>query len=131
MELMAGATPQEGVEQNGPMRVQDAVAKILDVIEGLQEAHRLGVVHRDVKPSNCFLLADGRVKIGDFGLSKSLVSGADLTKTGTFLGTLLYAAPEQIKGERVDYRTAVYPVAATLYFFLPCHPPFRATASAS
>src|SRR6516225_2297037 len=131
MELMSGTTLQEWVEQNGPMPVQDAVAKILDVIEGLQEAHKLGVVHRDVKPSNCFLLADGRVKIGDFGLSKSLVSGADLTKTGTFLGTLLYAAPEQIKGERVDYRTDVYAVAATLYFLLAGEAPFRGKDAAA
>jgi uncharacterized RDD family membrane protein YckC len=131
MELMSGTTLQESVDKNGPFPVQDAVAKILDVIEGLQEAHRLGVVHRDVKPSNCFLLEDGRVKIGDFGLSKSLVSGADLTKTGTFLGTLLYAAPEQIKGDRVDYRTDVYAVAATLYFLLAGEAPFRGKDAAA
>jgi uncharacterized RDD family membrane protein YckC len=131
MELMPGTTLQDWVEQNGPLPVQEAVAKIFDVIEGLQEAHRLGVVHRDVKPSNCFLLADGRVKIGDFGLSKSLVSGADLTKTGTFLGTLLYAAPEQIKGDRVDYRTDVYAVAATLYFLLAGQAPFQGKDAAA
>jgi len=131
MELMPGTTLQDMVEKNGPLLVQDAVAKILDVIEGLQEAHKLGVVHRDVKPSNCFLLPDGRVKIGDFGLSKSLVSGADLTKTGTFLGTLLYAAPEQIKGDRVDYRTDVYAVAATLYFLLAGKAPFQGKDAAA
>ncbi len=126
MELMPGTNLQELVEKSGPLPIQDAVAKILDVIEGLQEAHRLGVVHRDVKPSNCFLLDDGRVKVGDFGLSKSLVSGADLTKTGTFLGTLLYASPEQIKGERADFRTDVYAVAATLYYLLAGQAPFQA-----
>lgn len=126
MELMPGSNLQELVEKNGPLPIQDAIAKILDVIDGLQEAHRLGVIHRDVKPSNCFLLDDGRVKVGDFGLSKSLVNSADLTKTGTFLGTLLYAAPEQIKGERLDVRTDVYAVAATLYFLLAGQAPFQA-----
>ncbi|WP_393924348.1 protein kinase domain-containing protein [Campylobacter lari] len=54
-------------------------------------------MHRDVKPSNCFLEKEGRVKIGDFGLSKALDGGADLTRSGTFIGTPLYASPEQIK----------------------------------
>jgi serine/threonine protein kinase len=131
MELISGTTLQALVDKNGPLSIQDALAKILDVIEGLQEAHRLGVVHRDVKPSNCFLLEDGRVKIGDFGLSKSLVSTADLTKTGSFIGTFLYASPEQIKGERVDFRTDVYSVAATLYFLLSRQAPFAAKDAAA
>ncbi len=118
MELMPGATLQELVERKGPLPIDEAVAKILDVIEGLQEAHRLGVIHRDVKPSNCFIEADGRVKIGDFGLSKSLAQGTHLTRTGSFLGTPLYASPEQVKAETVDEQSDVYSVAATLYFLL-------------
>src|SRR5207302_931125 len=83
-----------------------------DVIEGLQEAHRLEVIHRDVKPSNCFLEPDGRVKVGDFGLAKSLVKAAHLTRTGAFVGTPHYASSEQIRGEPIDRRTDVYSVAA-------------------
>jgi uncharacterized RDD family membrane protein YckC len=131
MELMSGTTLQELVEKNGPLPQEEAVAKILDVIEGLQEAHRLNVIHRDVKPSNCFLLADGRVKIGDFGLAKSLVKGTQLTRTGTFLGTLLYAPPEQIKGETTDFRTDIYSVAATLYHLLTGRPPFQGSDAAA
>ena len=73
---------------------------ILDVIEGLQEAHRVGVIHRDVKPSNCFLDEDGRVKVGDFGLAKSLIGPDQLTQSGAFLGTLLFASPEQIRNDQ-------------------------------
>ncbi len=131
MELMPGSTLQELADRKGPLPPEQAVAKILDVIEGLQEAHRLGVIHRDVKPSNCFLLPDGRVKVGDFGLAKSLVGGSGLTRTGTFLGTLLYAPPEQIKGEEIDFRTDVYSVAATLYHLLTGRAPFHGKDAAA
>ena len=124
MELMPGETLQSLVERSGPLPVEEAIAKILDVIEGLQEAHLQGVIHRDVKPSNCFLDADGRVKIGDFGLSKSLGDDAGLTRTGSFIGTPLYASPEQIKRDAVDERTDIYSVAATLYFLFKGRPPF-------
>jgi len=97
MELMPGTTLKELVAEHGPLPPEEAVAKILDVIDGLQEAHRLGVIHRDVKPSNCFLAPDGRVKIGDFGLAKQLLCDAHLTQSGTFLGTPLFASPEQIR----------------------------------
>lgn len=125
MELMPGSTLKDLVERHGPLPPQEAVAKILDVIEGLQEAHRLGVIHRDIKPSNCFLVSDGRVKVGDFGLSKSLAGSAHLTRTGSFLGTPLFASPEQIRGDPVDVRTDVYSVAATLYFLLTGQAPFQ------
>jgi hypothetical protein len=131
MELMPGDTLESLVQKEGPLPPEQAVAKILDVIDGLREAHRLGVVHRDVKPSNCFLEADGRVKVGDFGLAKSLVSQAHLTKTGTFLGTLLYCSPEQIRSEPVDQQSDVYSVAATLYYLLTGRAPFQTGDAAS
>jgi hypothetical protein len=125
MELMPGSTLDDLVKEKGPLPPEQALPKILDVIDGLHEAHQLGLVHRDVKPSNCFLEADGRVKVGDFGLAKSLVSDSKLTKTGTFLGTPLFAAPEQIKQEAVDAQSDVYSVAATLYFLLTGRAPFQ------
>ncbi|QDV33209.1 protein kinase domain-containing protein [Tautonia plasticadhaerens] len=126
MELMTGQTLQGLVDSVGPLPVEEAVLRILDVIDGLIAAHRLGVIHRDVKPSNCFLEADGRVKVGDFGLSKSLAADTSLTRTGSFIGTPLYASAEQVKGEPVDERTDIYSVAATLHFLLTGHPPFEA-----
>lgn len=131
MELMPGATLQSLVEQRGALPLEEALLRILDVIEGLEQAHASGVVHRDVKPSNCFLDAGGRVKIGDFGLSKSLSSDPGLTRSGSFIGTPLYASPEQIKGDPVDQRTDVYSVCATLYFLLCGAPPFQARDAAA
>jgi hypothetical protein len=130
MELMPGTTLQTLVEKGGPLDPPGAIVKIFDVIEGLQEFHKRGLIHRDVKPSNCFLENEGRVKIGDFGLSKSLEGGAELTRTGTFIGTPLYASPEQIKRDPVDERTDVYSVAATLYYLLAGHPPVQANDAA-
>lgn len=130
MELMPGDTLQSLVDGRGPMPPAEAIPKIMDAMEGLAEFHRLGMIHRDVKPSNCFLDHDGRVKIGDFGLSKPLEGGADLTRTGAFLGTPLYASPEQIKREPLDERTDVYSAAATLYFLLTGRAPVRARDAA-
>lgn len=146
MELMPGATLKDIVSQQGPLQIGQAISKILDVIDGLLAAHQLGVIHRDVKPSNCFVLTDGHVKVGDFGLSKILPvlntstartpdiqhhttpdnnNAEGITRTGVFVGTPLFASPEQIKGELVDYRTDVYSVTATLYFLLTGKAPFE------
>lgn len=125
MELMPGSTLQTLVREKGPLPAEEAAAKILDVIEGLSAAHRLGIVHRDVKPSNCFLTADGRVKVGDFGLSKYLAIDSSITRTGAFLGTPLYASPEQIRRDPVDERTDIYSTAATLYYLLVGKAPFQ------
>ena len=125
MELVKGTDLDDFVRKHGKLEIQDAVRKILDIIEGLEEAHRLGVIHRDVKPSNCFLTADGKVKIGDFGLSRTLAEDIQLTQAGSFIGTPLYASPEQIRNDKLDGRTDVYSVASTLYFLLTGQAPFH------
>src|SRR5262245_62872556 len=72
MELMPGETLQSLVERSGPLPPREATGKILAVIEGVTEAHQVGSIHPDVKPSNCFLEAGGRVRLADFGLSNSV-----------------------------------------------------------
>jgi hypothetical protein len=125
MELMPGETLDDRIKKDGPLPVGEAVDKILDVIDGLDAAHAMGLIHRDVKPSNCFIDVDERVKVGDFGLSKSVISNdVELTRTGTFMGTPAYAAPEQIRGEKLDHRTDIYAVGATLCCLLTGRPPF-------
>jgi hypothetical protein len=130
MERMPGPTLEDLVRERGPLPLEEAVALILDVIDGLAEAHRLGIIHRDVKPSNCFVGADGRIKVGDFGLAKSLLVGGGLTRTGSFLGTPWFASPEQVRGETVDPQTDVYSVAATLFFLLTGQAPFQSSDAA-
>ncbi len=127
MELMPGRTLKDLVDQTGALPPDIALPHILDAIDGLAEAHRLGVLHRDVKPSNCFLTADNRVKVGDFGLSKSLAGSADrhLTQSGAFLGTVLFASPEQLRGDPLDYGSDVYSVCATLYYLLCGEAPYH------
>ena len=124
MELMPGRTLRDIVADEGPLPVARAVDYTLDVIEGLEAAHALGIVHRDVKPANCFLDGDGRAKIGDFGLARTLVRETALTQTGTFVGTPQFAAPEQTRGQAVDARTDQYAVGATLFFLLTARPVF-------
>ena len=128
MELMQGGSLQELIEREGRLRPDRAVSLILDVVDGLEAAQGAGIVHRDVKPSNCFLDAAGRVRVGDFGISKSLESSVSLTATSTFIGTPAYSSPEQVRGRPVDFRTDVYATGATLHALLTGRPPFEATS---
>lgn len=94
------------------------------VAEALGYAHRRGVVHRDVKPANVMELAEGGVKICDFGISRSADAVGDLTGVGGMLGTPAYMAPEQYEGHPVDARTDLYAFGCTLYAMLTGDAPF-------
>ncbi|MEZ5964147.1 MAG: serine/threonine-protein kinase [Planctomycetota bacterium] len=96
---------------------------LADVADGLAHAHRHGVVHRDVKPSNIILTFDGRVILLDFGLA-SRVGDPRLTRSGAQLGSLPYMAPEQVRGGAVDARTDVYGLGVTLYEMLARATPY-------
>ena len=130
MELMSGETLKDLVQQRGPLPAMEAVRLILQCIEGLMEAHSLGMVHRDIKPANCYLGDAGNVKIGDFGLARSLVSDSQLTQTGAFLGTPLFASPEQLLGQSIDARSDIYSLSATLYYLLAGRAPFESPNAA-
>jgi hypothetical protein len=127
MELVAGGTLKDVVDRDGPMAPPAAVDAILQVVAGLDAALACGILHRDVKPSNCFVESDGTVKVGDFGLSIPVLA-PDVTQAGemaTFQGTPQFAAPEQLRGLRLDVRADIYAVGATLYYLLTGHPPFE------
>jgi len=129
MELVSGGTLKEQVKEKGPLPVEEAVDAIIQIIEGLEVAHAAGILHRDIKPSNCFIDAEGKVKIGDFGLSISTLARAEtqLTTTGSFLGTPAFSSPEQLRGEEFDVRSDIYSVGATLYYLLTGLAPFEET----
>ena len=92
--------------------------------DALEHIHRAGMVHRDVKPSNVFIADDARVVLGDFGVVKD-PEALEKTAVGVVVGTLAYAAPEQIEGEVVDARTDLFGLGATLYFVLTQERPFK------
>jgi eukaryotic-like serine/threonine-protein kinase len=128
MELVPGGTLQDRITANGAMKPAGAVDAILQVIGGLEAAQKAGILHRDVKPSNCFIEPDGNVKIGDFGLSISTAIRTEpaLTASGTFLGTPAFCSPEQLRGEELNARSDMYSVGATLFYLLSGSTPFRA-----
>jgi predicted Zn-dependent protease len=104
----------------------DTVARLVaDVAGALEYAHRVGVIHRDMKPSNLLLSPAGRLSINDFGLARMLEQPG-MTMTGEFVGTPAYMSPEQITAGRtpLDHRTDIYSLGATLYELLTLHPPF-------
>ncbi|WP_051837476.1 protein kinase domain-containing protein [Streptomyces sp. NRRL WC-3742] len=107
--------------------VDRALALARQAAEALAAAHAQGVVHRDLKPGNLFLTTGGRLKICDFGIARTDDTTAALTTTGRPLGTPLYMAPEQWRGEHIDTRCDLYALGCVLHALLTGAPPFRAT----
>jgi hypothetical protein len=127
MELVAGGTLQERVKNGGPMPVAAAVDAILQIVAGLEAAQAIGILHRDVKPGNCFEDAEGTVKIGDFGLSISTAARAEpsITTSGTMVGTPAFCSPEQLRGDELNARSDMYSVGGTLFYLLTGRVPFE------
>ena len=127
MEIVPGGTLQEKVTRDGPMLVPKAVDAILQIVAGLESAQEIGILHRDVKPSNCFVDDGGVAKIGDFGLSISTEGRGDshLTMQGSLLGTPAFSSPEQLRGDELNARSDMYSVGATLFYLLTGRAPFE------
>lgn len=132
MECLYGLDLADLLARDGPsgLPIQRAVHFVVQILRGLQAAHAIGIIHRDMKPSNCFVVThDGEedfVKILDFGISKIAQPGsASLTQTNSALGTPLYMSPEQARSPRdVDQRSDLYSVGVILYELLSGHTPF-------
>jgi hypothetical protein len=122
MELVPEGTLKDRVVPDAPMTSAQAVDAILQVLDGLEAAASIGILHRDIKPSNCFVHRDGRVLVGDFGLS--VAARGDEKSAGTILGTPGFASPEQLRGEGLDVRSDIYSVGATLFYLLVGRAPF-------
>jgi hypothetical protein len=132
MEYVTGETLADKTAR-GPIPAEQALALIHDAVLGLREAQRSGFTHRDVKPSNLMVDGHGVVKVLDFGLAAGAPEHAELggpVAQTTMAGTPLYMAPEQARGEPIDFRADIYALGATLFQLVSGHPPFQAQTAA-
>jgi serine/threonine-protein kinase len=129
MEFVPGANLRHIIRDRGRLSVGEALAVMDHVLAALAVAHRAGLVHRDVKPENVLVTADGRVKVADFGLARA-VSGSTVTTTGSVLmGTAAYLAPEQFEHGTADERSDVYSAGVLMFELLTGSTPFTADSA--
>jgi len=129
MEYIAGVTLQQKLQDNGPLDFPETVRIGHQIACGLEAAHAMGLIHRDIKPGN-ILLEQGRnrIKITDFGLARA-VDDASITQSGVIAGTPLYMSPEQAQGASIDQRSDLFSLGSVLYVMCTGRPPFRAATT--
>lgn len=123
MEFLDGETLRKEIDDEGQMSPERAVEIAIEVLRGLEFAHKHGVVHRDVKPDNIQILSDGTIKLTDFGIAR-LTFEPNLTMDGQVFGTPSYMSPEQIHGKEIDARSDLFSLAIVLYEMLAGEKPF-------
>jgi serine/threonine-protein kinase len=123
MEFLDGRTLKELVVSRGPAPVTVSVEYARQILQALRFAHRHGIVHRDIKPHNVLVDAEGRVKVTDFGIARAGTS--QMTEAGSIVGTAQYLSPEQARGTAVDQRSDVYSLGIVLYELLTGTVPFN------
>lgn len=125
MEFVRGETLEQMIERTGALAWTRAVSWCMEALDALDHAHDMGVIHRDIKPANIMVSGTGVVKVMDFGIAR-LRGQHRRTQTGHTVGTPLYMAPEQLRGEEVDARTDVYAMGAVLFELVTGRVPFEA-----
>jgi len=123
MEYVAGENLKSFIRRSGQLTVDKAIGVAAEICDGLAEAHRLGVVHRDLKPQNIMIDLEGNARIMDFGIARSLTA-AGVTGPGVIIGTPEYMSPEQVQGEAADQRSDIYAVGVILFEMLTGRVPF-------
>jgi serine/threonine-protein kinase len=127
MEFVKGRELKECFEANERFTTASIVKIMSQILEALDYSHRQGVIHRDIKPANIFMLADGSVKVADFGIAH--IEASNLTQVGAVMGTPAYMSPEQIMGLPVDGRSDLFSAGVILYQFLTGERPFSGSAA--
>ncbi len=130
MEYVDGITLKQYIEKQQSLRWKDAVYLTIQVLRALQHAHDKGIVHRDVKPQNIMLLADGTIKVTDFGIAR-FARSEHKTMTDKAIGSVHYISPEQARGEATDEKADIYSVGVMLYEMLTGRLPFEADSAVS
>lgn len=116
MELVEGHTLREYLNEQGALSVASGIQFLLPVLSALSAAHKLGIVHRDIKPDNILISKEGRIKIADFGLAKGPLLGTTMTaESSMVLGSVSYLSPEQVQRGIADARSDVYSAAITAF----------------
>ena len=125
MEYVDGRLLKDIIAE-GPLPEHEAVQIAGQILTALEYSHRAGVVHRDIKPGNIMIAANGQVKVMDFGIARAIAeSSATIAETSTIVGTAQYFSPEQARGESVDARTDLYSTGVVLFEMLTGQPPFH------
>ncbi len=129
MEYVPGGTLAEHLQEKGRLNWETAVDFAIQICAALQYAHEHGVIHRDIKPGNFLMTKTGQLKLSDFGLA-SVVSAGRLTAAGRTVGTILYMAPEQIRGGSINHQADLYGLGCVIYEMLAGTPPFSGSSAA-
>ncbi len=124
MEYIEGNTLTSIISGNRTIGLNDILYIGSQVANGLKEAHKHGLVHRDIKPGNIMITPDGKVKVTDFGIVSLQNEESDITKTGAVLGTASYISPEQAQGKPVSFESDLYSLGTVLYELIAGKPPF-------
>ena len=127
MEFVKGKELREFFEANERFALKDVERLMGEILDALAHAHANGVVHRDMKPANLIVLANGKVKVADFGIAR--VEKSELTQVGTVMGTPAYMSPEQFMGQPVDGRSDIFSCGVILYQFLTGEKPFTGNST--
>jgi serine/threonine-protein kinase len=129
MEFIQGRELKDYFETNERFAAADIVRIMTQILDALGYSHRLGVIHRDIKPANVILLADGGVKVADFGIAH--IESSNMTQVGSVLGTPSYMSPEQIMGLPIDGRSDLFSAGVVLYQLLTGERPFSGSTTAT